>query len=1636
MRMTPLMLPPCKICRRARAKLALACATLSSGLIGSAAHAQATNWSNLLGAANINASYYLNPNVDVLNDAQSQLDAIGSHTEKLEIDKYTLSNTWSSNAAKYAWNSNWPAFNSSTTTTTVAQMAPFTKAFSDPNITSYDITTYSMNIPNGGDGTSYWNNGISTTQEAAETTQFYNLTKYLMQTYAGTGKTFYLSNWEGDGALVDALPSGDTVPPAAEVQGMINWLNARQAGIDEARAQFASTYKNVNVFGTVEVNHVAAAMSGDVYNGVSGFATVTNDVLPYTDTDFVSYSSYDTQKATTGSQSYANAVAYVAAHLPISAANGQNTQSEYVGEYGTAENYSGAATLTSLMNNVIGTATADNMPLAFYWEIYSNELNNGYTTPPGGTGNDAPVQGFYLVKPDGTPATAWKVYRWDAVTNDPTSSTTAAVMQGLHLAYASNFTAPGATLGSAWTTNTSGGTMSVGITGGQVQIKTLNGSSIPYGQATLNLDSVLGRGLKVGEYLQFTLNRLNDTGAIGLTAFGDNHGSGTGSGSQTLNVFAAGAWNAISYNAAGSGSVPTYNFDNTTTLGVKLVAATGESATVNYYVNGVFTGSWLYQTTATTLDTLSFFAQSNTNNAAFDFNNLAVYTTDGNLAATSYQWDPGHTASGNGGGAGTWDAGTNANFYNGSGDVVWNYATLGDNVTFGGTSGTVTIAAAGVTASNLVFNTANYAVSGGTLTMMGNQAITNNTTGNVTINSVIAGTSGVNITGTGSVTLAGSNTFTGGLFVGSGSTAIFTTDANLGAAGQPVVLNNSTLSYNGTVSGGLTETRTFTIGAQGGTINIPNSGPSNGKLVINGTSLIGGVGTITKTGPGWLTVYGDNSASFTGNWIINGGALEIGGANVLGTAGSVTVNNGAEAALNLGSGSLANPFIVNTGATLSTDNHTVNSGTFSGPITANGNFNVRLGDFWSNFAEKVAISGNISGSGTLTTIAPNGTGTTNASSEVLTLTGDNSGFSGGITVPLGTVVAGLTKTNTLGTGRVTLSGGKLSLQGQLAPIGTAAAVAAATVTGFNADTMFGAPDMSSFATPTVGADGNYSFFQTGYTPQFNPTATIANAGTTLTGGITGTNITSAVNGTPFTLQPFMSNNTLQIKEGSTGSLTMPTPTAFTTLSILAMSTQANNETPNITIHFSDGTSVTTTYKAYDWSLANGTRTAASVFGSAGVNRYGPSSGWDTGAYGMYETDINMTNISGVDYSNKAISSITFTATTYDTLNRGYTDIYAISGAARAWAAGPTQAYTNNLSVTANSGIDVSGSLNATMGTLTIGNQLSVTSADTTTNPYSLTLGPTTLTGTATFDVASSSGGGAGTLSIGAISGTGAITKTDSGKLQLTGASGTVSGALTLNGGTVEVDGVTTVGSLAGNGTGTLNVPGGRLNIGARLAGHPAATALAGLSVTAGGTLDVANNDLIVHGGSLSTLTADLKSGYNAGSGYWNGTGIISSTAAGNSSKLTTLGIAQPTAATTFDTQSVSSTDVLIRYTYYGDANLDGHVDGTDYTLIDTGFGSHGTMTGWQNGDFNYDGHIDGSDYSLIDNAFNSQNAGPLAEVAQSTAILTDEIAPSNSASVPEPGNVGVMLLAAFAGLTRRRRGTRGRAAGLSAGAGK
>jgi hypothetical protein len=151
-----------------------------------------------------------------------------------------------------------------------------------------------------------------------------------------------------------------------------------------------------------------------------------------------------------------------------------------------------------------------------------------------------------------------------------------------------------------------------------------------------------------------------------------------------------------------------------------------------------------------------------------------------------------------------------------------------------------------------------------------------------------------------------------------------------------------------------------------------------------------------------------------------------------------------------------------------------------------------------------------------------------------------------------------------------------------------------------------------------------------------------------------------------------------------------------------------------------------------------------------------------------------------------------------------------------------------------------------------------------------------------------------------------------------------------------------------------------------------------------GTLDLGANDLDIQNGNLATLTNQIAQGFNDGwqSGGGIGGGIISSNAAADTTHLTTLGVIQNSVLTNpgqplytaFDSQPVAATDVLIKFTAFGDANLDGVVDGSDYSLIDNGLAAQ--RTGWVNGDFNYDGVINGADYTLMDNAFSSQTAPP------------------------------------------------------------
>jgi hypothetical protein len=206
---------------------------------------------------------------------------------------------------------------------------------------------------------------------------------------------------------------------------------------------------------------------------------------------------------------------------------------------------------------------------------------------------------------------------------------------------------------------------------------------------------------------------------------------------------------------------------------------------------------------------------------------------------------------------------------------------------------------------------------------------------------------------------------------------------------------------------------------------------------------------------------------------------------------------------------------------------------------------------------------------------------------------------------------------------------------------------------------------------------------------------------------------------------------------------------------------------------------------------------------------------------------------------------------------------------------------------------------------------------------------------------------------------------------------------------------------------SLTIPAGRtLTIAAN--GTTFATSrVSSVSIT-GGKLDLNDNDLIVTGMTRAAVEALVASGRH--NGDWLGNGITSTSAANNAGR-TSLGVVQASdlGATYFSGQTVSPSDVLVKYTYGGDANLDGKINVDDYGRIDSSVGLG--LSGWFNGDFNYDGKINVDDYGIIDSNIGIQG-GPLAAA----------LAASPSTAVPEPAGTGILLLiAGSAGCLRRRR---------------
>lgn len=217
----------------------------------------------------------------------------------------------------------------------------------------------------------------------------------------------------------------------------------------------------------------------------------------------------------------------------------------------------------------------------------------------------------------------------------------------------------------------------------------------------------------------------------------------------------------------------------------------------------------------------------------------------------------------------------------------------------------------------------------------------------------------------------------------------------------------------------------------------------------------------------------------------------------------------------------------------------------------------------------------------------------------------------------------------------------------------------------------------------------------------------------------------------------------------------------------------------------------------------------------------------------------------------------------------------------------------------------------------------------------------------------------------------------SGTYNFGGGTFTASGPTNLTGSFTQTGGTANFQQITGGGAVTLS--GGLLKI---AASAPNISTLGSLAISGTGTLDITNNEITVPDttGSAAALVADLKAGFDGGK--WDGTGIISSTAA--ATRGTSIGYVDNGSVTT------------IRYTWLGDLDLSGTITGADVTAMTNGNG-----TSWSQGDLNYDGVKNADDWSLFE--------------------LGAEMAGSKMLPAPEPGAFTLLAIPAIAAMRRRRR---------------
>ena len=245
------------------------------------------------------------------------------------------------------------------------------------------------------------------------------------------------------------------------------------------------------------------------------------------------------------------------------------------------------------------------------------------------------------------------------------------------------------------------------------------------------------------------------------------------------------------------------------------------------------------------------------------------------LSITTLYWDP--RGSAGLGGSGTWDTSTANWSINSTGGGTLRAWANGDKAVFNGTAATVSLASGTISAASIQFIAGGYTISSNTLTLpSGGTSIDVYPGQTATISAVITGSYALTKTDSGILSLTGTNNYTGGTTISSGTLQV-SSAGNLGSGALSIGAGvlDATAGFTWTPSISL-------IGAT--TIKV-----DSGSLIASGT--VSGSGSLTVSGGGTLTLTGTNTYA-GGTTIAVGATLQLGNGSPAGTVVGAIVDNG------------------------------------------------------------------------------------------------------------------------------------------------------------------------------------------------------------------------------------------------------------------------------------------------------------------------------------------------------------------------------------------------------------------------------------------------------------------------------------------------------------------------------------------------------------------------------------------------------------------------------------------------------------------------------------------------------------------------------------------------------------------------